>query len=267
MNLRKRVCVAVVALAALASLPLAGQPQAERYARRPSVPGVHGLVTSGHPLASMAGMQVLLKGGNAIDASVAVLATLNVVRPQMSGAGGNGFFTIYDKASGEVYSLGATGAAPLKLDPEKVTADDLSRGILAGKVPGLFGGWVAALDHFGTMSLGELLEPAIGYAADGHPIEASVARGIRSLQDVFDKFPSSQKDVPARRPRARAGRALHHARPGRGRSASSSKPSRRRWGRASHGPTPCRRRSTASTRATSHRKWPVFTRKTKACSP
>ena len=194
MNLRKRVCVALVALAALATLPLAGQrEQAERYARRPSVPGVHGLVTSGHPLASMAGMQVLLKGGNAIDASVAVLATLNVVRPQMSGAGGNGFFTIYDKASGEVYSLGATGAAPLKLDPEKVTADDLSRGILAGKVPGLFGGWVAALDRFGTMSLGELLEPAIGYAANGHPIEASVAGGIRSLKDVFDKFPSSQK--------------------------------------------------------------------------
>ncbi len=174
--------------------PLAGQQdRPERFARRPATPGVHGLVTSGHPLASMAGMQILLKGGNAIDASVAVLATLNVVRPQMSGAGGNGFFTIYDKASGKVYSLGATGAAPLKLDPEKMTPETLYRGILAGKTPGLFGSWVAALDRFGTMSLGEVLEPAIGYAADGHPIEASVVGSIRGLKDIFEQYPSSQR--------------------------------------------------------------------------
>ena len=193
MNVPRRIYVALASIAIIAGLPLAGQKEPEKYARRPPVPGVHGLVTSGHPLASMAGMQALLKGGNAIDASVAVLSTLNVVRPQMSGAGGNGFFTIYDKASGQVYSLGATGAAPLKLDPEKIEADDLYRGILAGKVPGLFGGWVAALDRFGTMSLGELLEPAIGYAANGHPIEASVVGSIRGLKDVFDKFPSSQR--------------------------------------------------------------------------
>ena len=174
--------------------PLAGQQdRTERFARRPATPGVYGLVTSGHPLASMAGMQILLKGGNAIDASVAVLATLNVVRPQMSGAGGNGFFTIYDKASGKVYSLGATGAAPLKLDPETMTAETLYRGILAGKTPGLFGGWVAALDRFGTMSLGEVLEPAIGYAANGHPIETSVIGSIRSLKDIFEQYPSSQR--------------------------------------------------------------------------
>jgi gamma-glutamyltranspeptidase/glutathione hydrolase len=169
-----------------------GAAEKPRTSNRPSVPGVHGLVTSGHPLASMAGMQVLLKGGNAIDASVAVLATLNVVRPQSSGAAGNGFFTIYDKASGQVYSLGATGAAPLKLDPEKMTSATLYRGILAGKVPGLFGGWVAALDRFGTMGLGEVLGQAIDYAENGHPIEASVARSIGGMKDLFEKYPSSR---------------------------------------------------------------------------
>ena len=196
MNMRNRM-LSVVLFVLLAGtgllLPLAGQEKPERFDRRSSVPGVHGLVTSGHPLASMAGMQILLKGGSAIDASVAVLGTLNVVRPQSSGAGGNGFFTIYDKATDKVYSLGATGAAPLKLDPEKMTAETLYRGILAGKVPGLFGGWVAALDRFGTMSLGEVLEPAIGYAANGHPIEASFAGSIRGLKDLFEKFPSSRK--------------------------------------------------------------------------
>ena len=61
---------------------------------------------------------MLLKGGNAIDASVATLAALNVTRYQMSGAGGNGFFTIYEKSTGKVYSLGATGAAPKNLNPD-----------------------------------------------------------------------------------------------------------------------------------------------------
>ena len=158
----------------LAGCGLEGQPpkaETPRTAHRPSIPGVHGLVTSGHPLASMAGMQVLLKGGNAIDASVAVLATLNVVRPQMSGAGGNGFMTIYEKSTGKVYSLNATGAAPKALNADEVTDEDLAKGIKAGAVPGLFGGWVASLERFGTMSLGELLQPAIDYAENGHPIE------------------------------------------------------------------------------------------------
>ena len=162
-----------------------------RISHRPAVPGVHGLVTSGHPLASMAGMQMLLKGGNAVDASVAVLAALNVVRYQMSGAGGNGFMTIYEKSSGKVYSLGATGAAPRNLKPEDLSPDELSRGIKAGVVPGLFGGWVAALDRFGTMSLKEVLEPGIDYAEHGHPIERSVVSGIRGLKDIFEKYPTS----------------------------------------------------------------------------
>ena len=89
----------------------------ERPAHRPAVPGPNGLVTAGHPLASMSGLRMLMAGGNAADAAVATLATLNVVRPQMSGMAGNGFVTLYDRVSDRVYSLGATGAAPLAVDP------------------------------------------------------------------------------------------------------------------------------------------------------
>ena len=74
-----------------------GRPLA---AHRPAVPGIHGLVTAGHPLAAMAGLQVLMKGGNAIDAAVAVGAALNMMEPQMNGLGGNGFMTIYDQRTG-----------------------------------------------------------------------------------------------------------------------------------------------------------------------
>ena len=112
-------------------------------AHRPAVSGPNGLVTAGHPLASMAGVRVLMQGGTAADAAVAILATLNQVEPMMSGLGGNGFVTVYDKDSDRVYSLNATGAAPKSLDASELSADDLSRGLKAGVTPGLFGGWIA----------------------------------------------------------------------------------------------------------------------------
>ena len=194
------VSMATLFAAALLVLPHGGAAQdrglarhLDRAAHRPAVPGPNGLVTAGHPLASMAGLRMLMAGGNAADAAVATLATLNVVRPQMSGMAGNGFVTLYDRVSDRVYSLGATGAAPLAIDPASRTADELNKGIHAGVVPGLFGGWIALLDRFGTMSLDRVLAPAIGYAENGHPIEASVVAAIESHKELFESFPSSRR--------------------------------------------------------------------------
>ena len=160
-------------------------------AHRPAVPGVHGLITAGHPLASMAGMRILMQGGTAADAAVAVLATLNQVEPMMSGAGGNGFMTIYDAETDRVYSLNATGAAPKGLDAATITPDELNRGMTAGVVPGLLGGWIAMLERFGTMTLGQVLEPAIEYAERGHPLNAFVAASITRSRDLFERYPST----------------------------------------------------------------------------
>jgi gamma-glutamyltranspeptidase/glutathione hydrolase len=162
-------------------------------AHRPAVTGVRGLVTSGHSLASMAGLRILMQGGNAADAAVAVLATLNLTEPMMSGAGGNGFMTIYDQASNRTYSLNATGAAPLALDPSQVTPDELARGMKAGVVPGLFGGWIALLDRFGTKSLADVLAPAIEYAQNGHPLDRYVAASIATQSSLFERFLSSSR--------------------------------------------------------------------------
>jgi gamma-glutamyltranspeptidase/glutathione hydrolase len=71
---------------------------------RPAVQFTNGAVTAGHPLASTTGLRILLQGRTAADATVATLATLHVVRPQSSGTGGNGFFTIYDRVTDQVYS-------------------------------------------------------------------------------------------------------------------------------------------------------------------
>ncbi len=191
---------ALLAAGLLAALPGLAQeaahpirPDAVRATNRPEVPGVHGLVTAGHPLATMAGVRTLMRGGNAVDASVAVLATLHVVRPQMSGASGNGFLTWFEASTGRVRSLSATGAAPMRLDASALTPDQLNKGIHAGVVPGLFGGWISLLQEFGTMRLGEVIEPALDYARNGHPIEASVVAAIHASRDVFEAHPTSAR--------------------------------------------------------------------------
>src|SRR5262245_40706473 len=122
--------------AALYTVPLSGQDPDGGAGRgrplasyRPAVPGVHGLVTAGHPLAAIAGLQVLMKGGNAIDAAVAVGAVLNMMEPQMNGIGGNGFMTVFDKKTGKVYSLAMAGATPKALKAESMTPESLGSGI------------------------------------------------------------------------------------------------------------------------------------------
>jgi gamma-glutamyltranspeptidase/glutathione hydrolase len=195
--MRVRLNLGVVAIAAvglLAQDPDGGAARGRPIAaHRPSVPGVHGLVTAGHPLAAMAGLQVLMKGGNAVDAAVAVGATLNMMEPQMNGIGGNGFMTIFDKRSGRVYSLAMAGAAPTALKAESMTAETLDWGINAGIVPGNYGGYLAAFERFGTMSLAEVLASAIDYAEHGYPIDPSLATAIARAKSRLEKFPTTAK--------------------------------------------------------------------------
>jgi gamma-glutamyltranspeptidase/glutathione hydrolase len=170
---------------------------------RPGVPGIHGLVTAGHPLAAMAGLQVLLKGGNAIDAAVAVGTTLNMMEPQMNGVGGNGFMTIYDKKSNRVFSLSMAGATPKALKAEAMTPETLNAGIDAGIVPGNFGGYLTALQRFGTMSVAETFGSAIDYAEHGYPIDPTLATAIARSQRNLAKYPTTAKVfLPGGRPPA-----------------------------------------------------------------
>jgi gamma-glutamyltranspeptidase/glutathione hydrolase len=191
---------AIVGVIGLPSLVALGQQdrgdagsQGSMRAYRPDVPGTRALVTSAHPLASMAGMQVLMSGGNAADAAVAVAATLNVVEPQSSGMGGNGFATYFDRAAGQVHSLSMAGAAPRGIVPEEMTAETLNQGIKAAIVPGNLGGLISLLEKYGTRTLGEVLAPAIRYAEEGHPIHQGLASGLAGRQAFFQKFETSAR--------------------------------------------------------------------------
>jgi gamma-glutamyltranspeptidase/glutathione hydrolase len=192
--------VVAVAAAALFATAVRGQDPDEGAGRgrplaahRPSVPGIHGLVTAGHPLAAIAGVQVLMKGGNAVDAAVAVATTLNMMEPQMNGIGGNGFMTIFEKKTGRVYSLSMAGAAPKAMKGAEMTPETLDWGVKAGIVPGNFGGYLIALERFGTMSLKDVAVSAIDYAEHGYPIDLSLATGIARAAQRLGAFPTSAK--------------------------------------------------------------------------
>jgi gamma-glutamyltranspeptidase / glutathione hydrolase len=202
-TIRLLVLLLLAASAGARQLPEATEAGARPGLSRPAVAGQHGLVVAGHPLASMAGARTLLKGGSAADAAVAILATLNVVEPEMSGAGGNGFMLVYDRKSGKIYSLSMTGAAPKALRPEAMTAETLSTGIDAAPVPGLFGGWIAVLERFGTLPLGDILQPAINYAENGFPVDPPLVRSIESRRADLQRFPTSARIfLPTARPPA-----------------------------------------------------------------
>lgn len=199
-HVTRRIVVAAALVVACGGVALRGQDPdggAGRgrplTAHRPSVPGIHGLVTAGHPLAAMAGLQVLMKGGNAMDAAVAIGATLNMMEPQMNGIGGNGFMTVYEKKTGRVYSLSMAGATPKGIKTEAMTPETLNWGVNAGIVPGNLGGYVMGLQRFGTMSLADVFASAIDYADHGYPMDPSLSTAIARSKANLEKFPSTAK--------------------------------------------------------------------------
>jgi len=186
-------------LAACGAVMVAQQQAAEapatdrRVQTRPAVAGLHGLVTAGHPIASSAGLQALLKGGNAFDAAVAVGAMIALGEPEMNGIGGNGFVTLFDKKTGKVMSLAMTGAAPKGLTPAEMTPETLNAGMNAGIVPGNLGGYLSLLDRFGTMSVSDVFSPAIEYAEKGYPIDPMLADDINRGRNNLSKYPTTAR--------------------------------------------------------------------------
>ena len=136
---------------------------------RPVVGGMHGAVASAHPLASQAGLTILKDGGNAVDAVVAMAATLNVVEPYMSGAGGVGFLLLH-LADGATRVLNFSGNTPQSASAELLTPETQDVGPRACLIPGNIAGWFEALLEHGTKPARELFAPAIAYAEEGFPL-------------------------------------------------------------------------------------------------
>ena len=134
---------------------------------RPVIMGRRGAVASNHPLATQAGLLTLQAGGDAVDAAVAIGATLGVVEPFMSGLGGDGFYHVYRKATGEAVVFNGTGAAPRAATPERYASGIPMSGPLAFNTPGSVGAWGAMHARFGRRSWPSLFESALYYAREG----------------------------------------------------------------------------------------------------
>jgi gamma-glutamyltranspeptidase/glutathione hydrolase len=160
---------------------------------RSEVMAQHGMVVTSQPLAAQAGLQILMHGGNAIDAAVATAAVLNVTEPMMVGMGGDLFAIIYVAKERKIYVLNASGKAPTGATIERFNklgytwnpknwgpgSGMPAGGILPVTVPGAAWGWQAVLDRFGKLGFKEVLEPAVEYAQNGFPVSERIARDWR----------------------------------------------------------------------------------------
>ncbi|HLH73348.1 MAG TPA: gamma-glutamyltransferase, partial [Chloroflexota bacterium] len=161
-------------------------------AHRPVVAGMHGMVCSGHPLASLAGMSVLQQGGNAVDAAIAVAAALNVVEPNMSGLGGDGFIMVYNRSTKQVRVMNATGPSPRRATREAYQSTGIPlKGARSVSVPGLLSGWIQVHQALGCQSLLADFSPAIDLAERGFPVSRKLSLGL-AADPALAQFPSSR---------------------------------------------------------------------------
>ena len=160
--------------------------------RRSPVYGTHGMVASSQPLASMAGIEILKKGGNAADAAVAVAAALNMTEPTSTGIGGDAFCLFFDAKSKKVKGLNASGRAPAALNLEYLAEYGITGSLPPTSphtvtVPGAAAGWVDTIERFGSMTMPDVLAPAIKLGEEGFPVSPITARawdrGIPKLKN------------------------------------------------------------------------------------
>lgn len=159
------------------------------------------MVSSAHELASKAGVEIIRKGGNAIDATVATMLALNVVEPAASGIGGGGFSIIRFAKTGETVFLDYREQAPASATKDMYDSEQAKKELWSlegGKavgVPGLVMGMFTALEKYGTMTFAQVAEPAIRLAEEGFPVEPSLNSMLMDNFNILRKF-NDEKDIP-----------------------------------------------------------------------
>jgi len=171
-------------------------PASRNTASRPAV-GTSGMVSSAHPLATRAGLEVMEDGGNAYDAAVAVAASLGVVEPMMSGIGGYGTIVVYDAEAGETRFLEVGSRTPASLDPSVFRPPtpgyaENRCGARAVATPGNLNAWETMWEEYGEAEWPPLFQPAIGYADRGFPLDQETAAWLGS---EYAAFPAHAQEI------------------------------------------------------------------------
>lgn len=163
--------------------------------RRAVVMAREGMVATAHPLATAAGLDVLRRGGNAMDAAIAAALVTGVTLPAMCGLGGDAFMIYYDGRTGEVTAINGSGIAPQAASREYFVERGYEKmpftGLLSVAVPGAVHAYFTAMERFGTMEPADLFAPAIRYAEEGFPLTTEGNQTIAAYAEGMSRFPTS----------------------------------------------------------------------------
>jgi gamma-glutamyltranspeptidase / glutathione hydrolase len=194
-----------LALIATASLALAAAPpgpvlkdQGDRYsgapwATRSAVLGVSGMAATSHPLVTQIAVDILKKGGTAVDAAIAANAALGLMEPTGSGVGGDLFAMVWDPKTRKLHGLNASGRAPMGQTLEQLIKANKNKPELPAHswrsvtIPGTVDGWFALHGRFGKLPMKDILAPAIAYAEDGFPVTEYIAKALAANVAGFEK--------------------------------------------------------------------------------
>jgi len=187
--------VRAVLAAMVTSSVIFGGPLAEGRTQKPALHGRHWMAVTGKPLAATAGARIFEQGGNAVDAACAMIAATSTMWDTLSW-GGETQALIYNPHTGKVIALNGLGVAPTGATPEYFHKLGMQYppefGPLAAVTPGTPGGLLTMLAEYGTMSLKQVLAPAIDMA-DGYPIEAELVNTIERYKDRLKQWPDSRR--------------------------------------------------------------------------
>ena len=172
-----------------------GGPQAQGRTQKPALYGQHWMAVTGKPIAAAAGAKIFERGGNAVDAACAMIAAASTAWTTLSW-GGETQALIYNPNTAKVIGINGLGVAPTGATPEYFHKLGMryppEYGPLAAVTPGTPGGLMTMLAEYGTMSLGQVLEPAIEMA-DGFPIDAPLVNTIEHYKELIKQWPDSRR--------------------------------------------------------------------------
>ena len=174
------------------------RPSASLVPTRSEVIATQGMAATSHPLASQVALDILKRGGTAVDAAIAANATLGLMEPTGNGVGGDLFAIVWDAKTQKLYGLNASGRSPQSLSLAKLREELRKlnrntippRGPLPVSVPGAVDGWFELHGRFGKLPIKELLQPAISYARNGFPVTEVIAEGWALNAKALKDYPN-----------------------------------------------------------------------------
>lgn len=188
-----RFSLALIAALSTCSVFAADRITGRAFATRSEVFAQHGMVATSQPLATQIGLDILKRGGTAVDAAIAANAALGLMEPTGNGMGGDLFAIVWDAKTGKLYGYNGSGRSPKSLSlawfKQHGHAKIPSYGPLPVTTPGAVDGWFALHDRFGKLPMKDVLAPAIGYAREGFPLSELIAHYWQLSVPRLGKYP------------------------------------------------------------------------------